>query len=227
MTAAGKPGLHFMHIGKTGGTAISLTLARERIRGYRLVIHGHDWTLRHLPSGDSVFFFVRDPVARFMSGFYSRYRQGQPRIHVPWSDDERLAFERFDTPNALARALSSDDFDERSAAAAAMKSIGHVRDGYDKWLGDESALRAVRARILFVGATERLDEDFTALRKLLHLPETVRLPKDDVASHRNPAGLDYSLDDVALANLRVWLGEDYSLLGVLQELFPELPRYAR
>lgn len=216
-----------MHIGKTGGTAISLTLARADVPAHGLVIHGHDWTLRDLPAGDSVFFVVRDPVARFMSGFYSRLREGRPRIFVPWSEGERRAFTRFATPNALGLALSSADEDERGAAWEAMRTVVHVRDSYGKWFGDAAALRARRDAIVFVASTEHLDEDFVQLLQVLDLPESLQLPSDDVSAHRNPRDLDYTLEDGALRNLRAWLRADYRLLDVLHELFPNLPHYER
>lgn len=76
--------LHFVHVGKTGGTAIKQALLSHRL-AYRhernahklpagpygrIHLHKHRFRLGDVPPGDFVFFCVRDPIARFVSGFY-------------------------------------------------------------------------------------------------------------------------------------------------------------
>ena len=100
--------LHFLHVRKTGGTAIKYALKPCLVTsGHYIVLHGHRFTLREVPKGDQAIFCLRNPISRFVSGFYSRLRQGQPRNLVPWTPDEKASFSRFDTPNRLALALSS------------------------------------------------------------------------------------------------------------------------
>src|SRR5262245_41319225 len=118
--------VHFLHVGKTGGTALKHALALTAVS--RVVLHDHTTTLAAIPPGQFVIFFLQEPLSRFVSGFYSRQRQGQPRYFSPWSEDEARAFGRFGTPSDLAAALSSASDEERAAAAAAMTSIQHVRD---------------------------------------------------------------------------------------------------
>ena len=161
--------------------------------------------------------FLRDPVTRFESGYYSRQRQGQPRYHAPWSDTEQRAFERFATPNELAVALSSSDDEQRQAAEAAMAAIAHVRDSFSKWLGDEAYLRSRADDIVFIGFQERLADDFARLLSLLVLPTEIELPDDDVLAHRNPQADVDSLTPEAIENLRRWYDADYRLLGVCEE----------
>ena len=64
---------HFIHIGKTGGTAIKKLLARTKIS-----FHSHGFLLGKGDPGDTYVFFVRDPVERWVSGYLSRLRQGCP-----------------------------------------------------------------------------------------------------------------------------------------------------
>jgi hypothetical protein len=158
-----------------------------------------------------------------VSAFYSRQRQGRPLTYHPWTEAEERAFTRFAAPGDLARALAAGD----PAASDAMRSIRHVREPYSKWLVDEAYLRSRLGDVLFVGSQEHLDEDFARLKELLGLPGRVRLPKDDVKAHRNPRGLDYSLDHEAAGSVRTWYAADYALLGVLAEAFPHLPAYER
>ena len=211
--------VHFLHIGKTGGTAIKHALNGVSTERYEIHLHPHQYRLRDAPVGDGVFFFLRDPIARFVSGFHSRQRQGLPRAHFPWKRAERLAFSRFSTPNGLAIALSSEDAEERAAAVSAMNSIGHVKFHYWNWFGDESYFVSRSRDVLFVGRQEILDEDFERLKTVLGLPAGISLPEDDVESHRNPPDLDPSLEAGAVENLRGWYREDYRFVALCEELF--------
>ena len=240
-TLLGRRQVHMLHIGKTGGTAVKASLCqsadRSRVvrsrRGritqatYRqapgvrdLIIrmYPHSYTLRDVPVGEKLFFFVRDPLARFVSGFYSRQRQGQPRVMNPWSPAEAEAFARFETPNALAGGLASRDPSIRAAAEAAMRGITHVQSSYWDWFHDSAYFAGRLDDILLIGFQETLDSDFEILKSLLHLPSHVRLPTDDVASHRSPSGLNRKLDDTSRATLREWYARDYEFVELCQSL---------
>jgi hypothetical protein len=218
--------LHLLHVGKTGGTAVRTAVDGRKTADFRIVVHGHDFVLPDVSGGEPCIFFVRDPATRFVSSFYSRRRQGRPLTFQPWTEAESKAFSAFASPSELARALSSEDDENRAAALDATESIGHVREPLSKWLVDATYLRGRLDDVLFVGAQEHLDEDFARLKEMLGLPKRVRLPRDDVAAHRNPQGLDYGLDDVGLENVRSWYAADYALLEVLASAFPHLPAYA-
>ena len=221
----GKEFVHFLHIGKTGGTAAKAAMSGAVCKRYRLVLHSHHFFLTDVPEGDRCVFFVRDPLSRFVSGFYSRQRQGMPRYFVPWTPAEEAAFRRFSTPGELARSLSSNDAEIQNAGVAAMNGIRHVRDSYWKWFVSEEYLASRFSDILFVGSQEHLDRDFKELRALLCLPDGCALPDNDIAAHRNPAGLDARLDDLARENLFAWYAGDYQFLHVLRTRFPNLPEY--
>jgi hypothetical protein len=211
--------VHFLHIGKTGGSAVKYALKNNLVSDkYVIYLHKHGVKLRSVPRGDKVFFFLRDPVDRFVSGFYSRKRRGQPRIFSPWTQEEEVAFGRFQTPNQLAVALSSGDKEERAKGQYAMKSIAHVRDSYWNWLESENYLRARHSDILLVGFQENLTQDFETLKSRLNLPDNVKLPDDDILSHRNPRDLDKALDDEALRNLRDWYRNDYRLISLCKAI---------
>ena len=215
----GKRLVHFLHVGKTGGTAVKHALREAPSRRYVVCLHPHHVRLRHVPPGDGVFFFLRDPVRRFVSGFYSRQRQGIPRGHFPWMPEEGVAFSRFATPAALALGLSSNDPAEKDAAERAMRSIRHVKSRYRDWFGDERYFLSRAADILLVGRQETLARDFERLKSLLDLPAHLALPRDAVESHRNPIDLDVTLDDAARANLERWYQEDYRFLALCEERF--------
>lgn len=233
--------VHMLHIGKTGGTAIKASLGecadhtrvvrsplgrvtrasfRRTTPGRSLILqlYPHTYTLRHVPVGEKLFFVVRDPLARFVSGFYSRQRQGLPRVMNPWNAAEAEAFERFDTPNALASALAARDHATRSAAESAMRGITHVQSSYWDWFHDPAYFKSRLNDVLLIGFQETLDSDFEQLKSLLNLPASVRLPTDAVASHRSPPGLDRTLDPTSQAVLREWYAPDYQFLELCQSL---------
>lgn len=223
----GRRAVHLIHIGKTGGTALKHVLKHQSVTPrYRIVLHNHACTLRDVPVGDGVMFFLRDPVSRFVSGFYSRKRQGRPRYFYPWSEAEAAAFARFQTPNQLALALSSADAAVREAAVAAMGAIQHVRSSYWDWFENESYFLSRRDDILFVGFQESLTADFDKLKSLLGLPDSAILPGEEAAMHRNPEELDRRLDPQALANLTQWYRHDYAFVDLCRS-FRDTPKSGR
>ena len=81
-----------IHIGKTGGSAVRDALIRAGVLDhYVLKFYGHWFKLTDVPKGEKVIFFLRDPISKFVSGFYSRKRQGKPLYNVPWRPFEEVA----------------------------------------------------------------------------------------------------------------------------------------
>jgi hypothetical protein len=211
--------LHVLHVGKTGGTALNQVLVEhEHLSRHRLVFGGHVLTLAGIPAGERFMFLIRDPLTRFVSAFNSRLREGRPRYHYPWREEERVAFAVFKTPDQLATALSSVDAEERSHAEQAMRAIGHVNTRYSYWFGDEPTFRKRIPDVFFIGFQERLDADFELLKKKLGLPPEVQLPRDEEAAHKSPAGFSTELGETARANLERWYEADLAFLELCREL---------
>jgi len=199
--------VHFLHVGKTGGTAIIEAL-RPVAEEYRIVLHPHSTKLSDVPHDHRVFFFVRHPLTRFVSGFYSRLRRGMPRYCYEWSEAEAEAFQHFQNANNLAEALSAADEETASRAHAAMQGILHVKSTYREWFSGEQELDQRLESVVLVGLQEKLKEDFEDLKSLLRLPKTLELPQDDVLAHRNPPTSDRRLSPVAMHNLSQWYADD-------------------
>jgi hypothetical protein len=218
-TLRGRRCIHFLHVGKTGGTAIKHALHRYQAVGESAVIlHRHGFRVEDVPRGEKYFFFLRDPVSRFTSGFLSRRRQGRPTTFVPWSRAERAAFEEFDTPNQLALALGSPHRAERHTAQAAMTSIFHVRQPFSYWLGDTDHFLSRRADLLFIGLQETLSDDLDRIKRLIGLPATCTLPTASVSSHRNPRPEDAALEVAAVENVKAWYQKDYEFLALARAI---------
>jgi Sulfotransferase family len=211
--------LHFLHIGKTGGTAAKSALrGHEKSGSYEIILHEHEFQLKDVPLGEKVVFFVRDPISRFVSGFYGRQRQDLPRHDAPWTLGEEIAFRRFKTPNELALALSTDDQELQAAAINAIRMISHLRSPHWTWFKNEHYFLCRHSDILFIGFQETLKEDFALLKKILNLPQYVKLPEDEVASHKNPIHMDRRLDEQAIQNLKIWYARDYQFLELCGKL---------
>ncbi len=217
----GRELIHFLHIGKTGGTAVKYALRDHVVDRHRvIVLHPHHTRLKNVPAGERVFFFLRDPISRFVSAFLSRQRMGRPYYFMPWSKMEAASFRQFDSPEALALALKSPENEKRRAAVAAMNGIGHIRHSYEYWLSSIDYLESRKDDLLLVGFQETLNEDFERLCNLLDLPEGVCLPKEAFRVNRNPRESDPALHPDALRSLKEWYKEDYQLLERIRGMFP-------
>jgi hypothetical protein len=214
-----KPPAHLLHPGKTGGTAIKSALKPLRTAGrYEIQLHGHKTTLRDIPRGEKIFFVVRDPVERYVSAYNSRLRQGLPRYKVPWTPEERAAFNEFPSADELARALSCEEADRRARACQAMSSIQHVRDSYWRWLIHGQMLGRRRGDLMLVLWLPDIADGFARLCDLLELPGSPTLPSDEVGAHRSPSYVNTYMSEQAMANARRWYAQDYGFIEVCARL---------
>jgi hypothetical protein len=212
--------VHFLHVGKTGGSAVKRGLRRAGTAESRfgtILVHPHRVHLAHLPVGAPYFFFfVRDPVARFLSGFYSRLRKGEPRYHLEWTPAERAAFGRFGTPQELAGALAGNVV-QRRRAERALRSIRHLSPVVET-VAPAERLADVTDRIVYVGRQETLTAEWPVLLRELGLPAGVRLPRNPVAAHVGPADEDRSLEPRQVEALRRYYAEDEALVAFCERL---------
>ena len=223
--------VHFLHIGKTGGTAIKSALRDAGLAFIkpknahkfpetpygRIQVHNHNFRMDDVPPGDHVIFFLRDPISRMVSGFHSRLNKGQPRYLSEWTPDEQRAFEAFPTVQRLAAALASDDAAERSLAGWAMKRIRHLGP-MERFTGPPDRIGARLDQVLHIGRQETLDADWRQIKRLLRLPAELELPTDPVAAHRGTRRDAPELDDRAVAALHDWYARDYVLLEFCEQL---------
>lgn len=210
--------VHFLHIGKTGGTAIKSALKKNpETPKYNLELHGHELSLIDIPKGEYAIFFLRDPISRFISGFYSRQRKGQPRYYSEWSSLEKEVFKTFHTPNQLACSLSNKSSKNYPLALEAIKNVPHFKC-YDNWYGDLEYFQSRIKDILYIGFQESLNDDFHELKRILGLPEWVQLPDDDIEAHRNPHGQDKSIDEDGIIALNNWYSDDIMFVSLCKKV---------
>ena len=234
--------VHFLHIGKTGGSAIKEALKRaikeqdiyananklkdnteleiKRLSGRfdQIILHGHGKTLKQIPESDWFFFCIRNPISRYVSGFYSRKRQGKPRYNIPWNIKEKRAFKHFNTPNELAEALSSDNPKIRERAKRAMKNIRHVKTSLSKWIINPSYFEKRTNNLLFILEQDTLSEDFKILLQNLHFKRELNLSRDRAVTHQaDTTKSDTTLSELAIANLNQHYAQDIEIYKFLTE----------
>lgn len=213
--------IHFLHIRKTGGTAIMEAL-RPVAESYGIILHTHATRLKDIPCKDRVIFFVRHPISRFVSGFNSRLRRGLPRHHYEWSEAEAVAFQEFRTPNDLAEALSSANSEVSQRSRRAMGGISHIKNTYQDWFcGGIRELDERLASIVLIGLQEQLTDDFERLKRILALPSMILLPADGILAHRTPPEFDRHLSPLAERNLTRWYAEDIAFYEHCRQLRSE------
>lgn len=218
--------VHFIHVSKTGGTALRYAVRQARTNGegrlsspYGPVwAHNHKFHLRDVPRGDKAVLALRDPASRFVSGFYSRLRKGAPRHLREWSEEERRSFEWFRTPQELADALAEPSGEARERAEFALRSIGHLRRPMSFWTGTPSFLRRRLDRVLYVARQETLDEDWETLKELLGLPRDQMLPRDELTAHRTTYPGRRELSEAGKRALRAWYADDYEILEIGEDV---------
>jgi hypothetical protein len=227
--------IHFLHIGKTGGTAIkSALLESDKIilnkiiihERYVFVLHKHNFHLDKVKDGESAFFSVRDPIERFISGFYSRMRRGQLENYDKWLPFEEDSFKIFKHPNQLAEALTNSRKEVREDAERAMQSILHVRKSMWEWFIDEEFLSVNRSKIIYILRQEALDSDFITFQEALGI-KLGALPTDSIKAHKMPLYQDKKLSQLAVMNLKNWYRKDYQFIDwlVKENLLVQIKMY--
>ncbi len=214
---AGQRVVHFLHIGKNAGTQVSLTakaLGSSHPK-VRIVPHGHDVQLRHLPAEAAYFFSIRNPVTRFKSGFYNRKNKGLPVRLVAWSAHEARAFAAFEHANDLAEALFSDGAQGREAWAA-MASLRHAGQHQSDWFLQSGAFLDIRPPVHIL-RLEAFDSDFKAFSAKVDLPATVMEPADKSAARITDYGDIPPLSDKAIANLEQWYARDMAFYAMCED----------
>lgn len=212
--------VHFIHVRKAGGTAIRNMLAtfksKEKVKFYT---YGHQASLLNLPKKDEVFFVLRHPFERFVSGFNDRLNCGQPARNIPWYGIEPDVFENFKTANELAEALSSPNLAESKLATRAFTEMANVKSRYSDWGISEVAFKAQTQRFKVIGFQGNLNAMLAALKTEYGLDSAARLPTKGNQSNISNRNDDKELSALAKENLAKILNEDLDTFHFFQGLF--------
>ena len=223
--------LHFIHVGKTGGSVLAGALVRAGYANWassdpdrpvkdtrygRINLGGHANRMPEVPADDHVMFCLRDPMRRFVSAFHSRLNRGQPRYFYEWTEREKMIFEVWQTPQALAEGLLAEDPVDRQLSEWGMANIRHLHTLHSH-VGTRSTIRLRKKRVVYIARQETLADDWVKIRRILGVPEDVELTDDPVKAHRRNTAIDELTPEVQGA-LRKWYAQDYRLLSYCERL---------
>lgn len=205
------PLIHYLHLGKNAGTQIGNIIDQVNNLYNNKVIHkyGHEKILVDLPFQSKYFFSIRDPISRFISGFYSRKRKGQPRIYVEWTKHEKFAFENFKDANDLAENLYEKGSNGDKAIQAIL-SIRHTARNQVDWFVRAGGFLELQPPIYIV-RVEHFEEDILAFLDKSgfgQLKSKITISKDIKIAHSNNYSEVPALSDKAKNNLKNWYQQD-------------------
>lgn len=216
--------VYLLHVGKTGGTYLKSVIRYNLAPRQNRVV-----PLRHRHSTQDVFksggsqarlaFVFRDPTARFVSGFYSRQRQGRPQYESIWNPGEAMAFSFFRSPDALACALDSDDPTEKSMAIFAMGQIRHFKRNYAQFFGSVEDFDRIAPAVTACLDLPDLDDNLGWFLGRLGL-ENAKLPQA-APRHANSQTLE-GVSEAGEARLRAFWAEEYALYDRMKALAARL-----
>lgn len=204
--------IHFLHIGKCGGTQVSYLARQITDQGskMKIVIHGHYDSLRDLPPEARYFFSIRNPFSRYLSGFYSRKRRGRPRFNVAWSPHDEVAFSRFEHANDLAESLFEPG-DLGREAWGAIKSIIHTAQNQSDWFAAQGNFLVVRPPV-WILRQERFSSDLKVFLERSGVGlgyDDLDISTDSKIAHANNYDGVPALSEKAKRNLRRWYAQDF------------------
>eukprot|EP01083_Nonionella_stella_P018817 52316_1 len=187
--------IHFVHVPKNAGSTLKSLLnteygcAKLLDRKIRLrppmgsSMSGHKFYLGQGDETSKYFFFVRDPISRFMSAFYYSKRCPLRTGSEEECGLEKMArFEVFQTPNDLVEALCDSVSDTRKEARKVITSQMPIRNGLWYYFSngfDNKISRSIPdtmanlkkliadQRILFVGDVGNFKNDYDKLTTVL------------------------------------------------------------
>ena len=198
----------FFHIGKTSGTKINSIFKKKIINNINIIKTQHNLKKRHINLNQNYFFSIRNPVNRFLSGFYSRKRKGKPRLYKDWSTEERQAFKKFKSANQLAESLFLKSKKGQDAIRA-IQSIGHCNSDQIDWFsgsdffGNNPPLCIIRQ--------EFFERDMILFCKKLNIKgEILKNIKKEIKikEHKNNYNKIKPLSKKAIFNLKKWYVKD-------------------
>jgi hypothetical protein len=208
---ADKLKINFLHIGKTAGTQIKYisNQVNKKSSNTKIIKHAHQVILSDLPRDEEYFFSIREPIARFKSGFYSRKRKGRPRNNCEWNAGEKIAFSTFEHANDLAEKIYDED-ELGKLARGAINSITHCAKKQVEWFFGVNDFLNERKPIWII-SQESFSSDIEKLLSLIGFEDRVMITKDPVESHMNNYLNTPDLSPVSIENLKKWYQEDFLL----------------
>ena len=194
--------LHYLHVGKTGGSELRKRFNIINDSGQFLILtRSHDITITDLPSDANYVISLRDPVKRFVSAYFS-LKNIQNRKH---SLTEKEFFTDFPDINDLAIALGASN-KNNDLALRYMLSIRHLAQRQSAFVNYIDIRQRPPAHIF---RTETLDKDFKVFCEKYNLVDYKNIGGYENAS--SPTNSESSLDPRLYKYIKQWYIDDYFL----------------
>ncbi len=214
--------LRFIHVGKCAGTSVRKFLLAKDIEFQEYHCYDANVKLaeRILGNNKDDFYLltVRDPIRRYISAFYwdfyeKRIKSDSKGPHGIWTE----IYNVFQSPNALAEALTSDDGALKTFAQSVFhKSRLHMEFTLAWYISPDLAEKLNKENT-FVIRTESVNRDMTDYMKKYHdEPEIIKLPHEKADYKSSIPNYDESLSPKALQNIKNIYADDYRVLDVLK-----------
>lgn len=233
--------LCFIHIGKCGGSFVSMNLPftalihmkipvfnektayvvwiRNPISRYVSAFNHSLSIIRYDVSGrdfDSLFNDPDTPYYKLKNKIESKFRTGHPFAEWATGVEYESLISYFNTPNALAEALSSKNAEIKNKAISLMSNseVEHIAKGIGWYLDNGEFIKNYHANIFFVGKVEDMKNDIQRLYDMLRICSTPDFRKIRDQKYV----LDTYMSPLAVKNVKEFYEQtDYKALSLLRD----------
>lgn len=209
----------YIHIGRTAGTAFRLSISSNPTLSQKVNYNKHNITLPDLSPKSKIIFCVRDPVDRFVSGFYQRKNKLKRHISEnqvsSWCKKEVAALDSYQDINHLLKELFSTDKIIRKNCLKKITNIMHIgRYGsYWYWFKENDFITLNKSRFYSVLLHEKFEESMMRLIKKLGVDSL------DIVKSRSISYDEYApIDNNYRSELIQFLQHEYMFIQSLKNL---------
>ena len=172
-------------------------------------------TVRAIPEGEKVAFFVKDPVRRIVDGFYQRKNMFETDVNNRTFELEAKVFRQYSDLDQLVADFSSTDRQTQIIANKALHNINSIRDSYWRWGFNEQYLLSRKSDISFIGFEDSIINDLKLFFTLLGVDVPQDLIEQMIADNP-PANID--INEATSEFLKQWCAEDYRFINLCKTL---------